>query len=146
MAVKIRDIVQQTAVLPFRRRPHRDAHAIDILLITSRETGRWVIPKGNIDSGQTPHGAAIAEALEEAGVRGRSEDRVIGRYRYHKYRTRDHWDLADVAVYAMEVTDELDDWKEKAERKRKWFPLAKAADRVGEKQLKALIRGFRIGD
>lgn len=145
MAVKKRDIIHQTAVLPFRRRPDGDAHAIDILLITSRETGRWVIPKGNIGGGQTPHGAAIAEALEEAGVRGRSEDRVIGHYRYHKYRTRDHWDLADVAVYAMEVTDELDDWKEKAERKRKWFPRAKAADRVGEKQLKALIRNFPVG-
>lgn len=143
MAVKKRDIVQQTAVLPFRRRPHDDAHAIDILLITSRETGRWVIPKGNIDAGRTPHGAAIVEALEEAGVRGRTEDRVIGHYRYHKYRTRDHWDLADVAVFAMEVTQELDDWKEKAERRRKWFPRAKAAERVGEKQLKALILSFR---
>lgn len=140
-----RDSLQQAAMLPFRRHGQDDGADIDILLITSRETGRWVIPKGNIDSGLTPHGAAIVEALEEAGVRGRSDDRVIGRYRYHKYHTREHWDMAEVSVFAMEVTRELDDWKEKAERKRKWFSRAKAADRVSEQQLKALIRNFRDG-
>jgi 8-oxo-dGTP pyrophosphatase MutT (NUDIX family) len=145
MTRKKEEYLQQIAVLPYRRRAGNDDTAIDILLITSRETGRWVIPKGNIDSGQTPHGAAVSEALEEAGVRGRTDDRVIGHYRYHKYRTREHWDLAEVAVFAMEVTHELDAWKEMAERKRKWFPRAKAADRVGEKQLKALIRRFHIG-
>lgn len=144
MTRKKEEYLQQIAVLPYRRREGNDDTAVDILLITSRETGRWVIPKGNIDSGQTPHGAAVTEALEEAGVRGRTDDRVIGHYRYHKYRTREHWDLAEVAVFAMEVTHELDEWKEMAERKRKWFPRAKAADRVGEKQLKALIRGFRV--
>ena len=143
MARKKRDSLQQIAVLPYRFRDDGDASSIDVLLITSRETGRWVIPKGHIDSGQTPHGAAVSEALEEAGVRGRTEDRVIGHYRYHKYRTRDHWDIADVAVFAMEVTHELGDWKEKTERKRKWFPRAKAADRVSEKQLKALILEYR---
>jgi 8-oxo-dGTP pyrophosphatase MutT (NUDIX family) len=142
MPRKKRETLQQIAVLPFRRCDGRGDDAIEILLITSRETGRWVIPKGNIDSGQTPHGAAVTEALEEAGVRGRTEDRVIGHYRYHKYRTREHWDLAEVAVFVMEVTQELDDWKERAERKRKWFSRAKAADRVGEKQLKTLIRTF----
>lgn len=135
--------LRQVAVLPYRRRTCENGETgLEIMLVTSRETRRWVIPKGNIDLGMTPHGAALSEAFEEAGVRGRSRDAVIGRYRYHKYRGAKHWEVAEVDVFAMEVTQEFDEWQEMHERKRKWFRQAKAATRVNEKELQQLIRGF----
>lgn len=134
--------ISQAAILPFRRMTDGTTQ---ILLITSRDTGRWVIPKGNMTASQTAHGTAVQEALEEAGVRGVTSDRTIGHYDYRKYRGRDHWDLAHVTVFAMEVTVTLDDWKEAAQRQRRWFAQAKAARRVAEKQLRTLIANFTGG-
>jgi len=54
------------------------------MLITSRETRRWVIPKGNPSSGMVAHTAAAIEAEEEAGVQGLVCPTPLGTYRYRK--------------------------------------------------------------
>ncbi|MEN9850080.1 MAG: hypothetical protein RL128_243, partial [Pseudomonadota bacterium] len=43
---------------------------VEVLLITSRDTGRWVIPKGWPIDGLAPAQTAAREAWEEAGVEG----------------------------------------------------------------------------
>lgn len=116
--------------------------AVEVLLVTSRDTKRWVLPKGNIESGLSAAAAAALEAEEEAGIRGRIATMPIGAYRYLKTRCGGST-MIEVDVFPIAVIDELPDWKERAERERRWFSLADAAEAVDEPELKALIRNFR---
>lgn len=127
--------------------PYRtDGDAIDapihILLITSRETKRWVIPKGNVPSGATPHQAAAIEAEDEAGVRGAICPTPLGSYRYRKRRGNGASLMVDVDVFPLAVNRELARWKEQDERERRWFTLNEAADAVDEDDLRDLMRSF----
>ncbi|HEX7751986.1 MAG TPA: DUF47 family protein [Novosphingobium sp.] len=127
--------------------PYRtDGPAIDapvrVLLVTSRGTGRWVIPKGNVASGKTPHAAAAQEAQEEAGVVGPVCPVPLGSYRYRKRRGNGASLMVDVEVFPLAVTHELDRWKEDGQRERRWFTLADAADAVDESDLAELMRSF----
>ena len=116
--------------------------AIRILLVTSRETKRWVIPKGNWPSGMEPHAAAAQEAEEEAGVTGPVCPTALGSYRYRKRRGSGASLMVDVDVFPLAVSREMDSWKEQHERERRWFSLADAADAVDEHDLRELIRSF----
>ncbi|MCJ2186530.1 DUF47 family protein [Novosphingobium beihaiensis] len=134
--------MRQIAVLPYRTTgPEVDA-PIQILLITSRETRRWVVPKGGLMKGLPPHAAAAVEAEEEAGVLGAACPVPLGSYRYRKKRNSGAFVWADVDVFPFSVTEELDTWDEQHQRERRWFSLAEAAEAVDEEDLRALIRSF----
>jgi 8-oxo-dGTP pyrophosphatase MutT (NUDIX family) len=126
----------QYATLPWRR-----AGQLEIMLITSRETKRWVIPKGWPMDGRTNSESAAQEAYEEAGIKGSTTKESLGFFEYQK---RGKGQLR-VDVFAMRVTEVLDQWPEAHERTRQWFPSETAAGLVDEPQLAALIRGF-VGD
>ena len=113
------------------------------MLITSRETRRWVIPKGNPIEGLAPHEAAAHEALEEAGVTGIPCPTAIGQYRYVKRRKNGTTRDVTVAVFPLAFTGQLDDWPEQDERDTRWFDLPAAAAAVDEPDLRRLIAGFR---
>lgn len=134
--------MRQIAVLPYRTVGNAIDAPIHILLITSRTTRRWVIPKGGLMKGMPPHAAASVEAEEEAGVLGATCPVPLGSYRYRKRRNSGAWVWADVDVFPFAVTDELDTWDEQHQRERRWFPLAEAARLVEEEDLRALIRSF----
>ncbi|WP_159977253.1 MULTISPECIES: DUF47 family protein [unclassified Novosphingobium] len=134
--------MRQIAVLPYRTLGNAVDAPIQIMLITSRGTGRWVIPKGGLMKGMAPHTAASVEAEEEAGVLGATCPVPLGSYRYRKQRNSGASVWADVDVYPFAVTDELDTWDEQHQRERRWFPLAEAARAVDEEDLQALIRSF----
>lgn len=129
---------RQVAALPWRRA----ANGIEILLVTSRETRRWVTPKGGRMTGLTDAEAAAQEALEEAGIEGRAADEPIGTFRYLKILKRRAPRWCVVAVYALEVRVEHDTWQEQAERERLWVSRDEAVRRVDEPDLKALIAVF----
>jgi predicted phosphate transport protein (TIGR00153 family) len=114
--------------------------------VTSRGTGRWVVPKGNRITGLSPHAAAAHEAEEEAGVLGAVCPTPLGKFRYRKTRNNGASLMADVSLFPFAVTEELDDWLESGERERRWFPLEEAAAAVNEPDLAALIRNFRASD
>jgi 8-oxo-dGTP pyrophosphatase MutT (NUDIX family) len=134
--------MRQIAALPYRIASGGADAPVSILLVTSRETKRWVIPKGNPMNGVLPHAAAALEAEEEAGVRGAICPTPLGSYRYRKMRKNGASLMLDVDVFPLAVTQELEIWKEKGERDRRWFPLSEAADAVEEPDLAALIRSF----
>ena len=113
-----------------------------VLLITSRESKRWVIPKGNPGAAGSPHADAALEAEEEAGVRGSVCPTPLGSYRYRKRRSNGASLMFDVEVYPLAVTQELPTWKESHERERRWFTLSEAANSVEEPDLADLIRSF----
>lgn len=124
--------------------PYRaDTNApVRILLVTSRESGRWVIPKGNPAAGMAAHSAAALEAEEEAGVTGLVCPAALGSYRYRKKRSNGASLMFDVDVFPLAVSTELSVWKEQSQRERRWFGLAEAADAVDEPDLRDLIRSF----
>jgi 8-oxo-dGTP pyrophosphatase MutT (NUDIX family) len=110
-----------------------------ILLLTSRETNRWIIPKGWTMKGRKPWEAAAIEAREEAGIVGRPRKKPIGSYVYFK-RQKAHFDLCRVEVYVLTFAKQLKAWREADQRETKWFPLSEAAELVEEPGLVALIR------
>ncbi|MEH6774219.1 MAG: NUDIX hydrolase [Cereibacter changlensis] len=123
-----------------------DAGRVQVLLITSRDTGRWVIPKGWQVEGLSPAQSAAREAFEEAGVRGAVSDASLGHYHYDKALCRrpgreDHVACV-VTVYPLQVADLASRFPERGQRKRKWFAPEKAARRVAEPELRALLAGF----
>ena len=114
--------------------------------MTSRGTGRWVLPKGNPIKGLSPHAAAAQEAFEEAGVEGAVCPTALGDYRYRKLLKSGASLLMDVRVFPLAVTTELDDWPEAGQRTRQWFPLSEAVNCVDEPDLRELMRSFRAAD
>jgi 8-oxo-dGTP pyrophosphatase MutT (NUDIX family) len=111
----------------------------EVLLLTSRETRRWIIPKGWRMKGRTPWEAAAQEALEEAGVVGRPRKKPLGSYVYFK-RRKAHFDVCRVDVYVLAFAKQLKTWREIGQREIKWLPLAAAAELVEEPGLVALLR------
>lgn len=112
-----------------------------VLLITSRESGRWIIPKGWPMEGKTASAAAMQEAWEEAGVRaGTAESQAIGSYHYQKRLKHGLAVPVETLVYPVTVEEMRDEFPEAQERKRKWFSPSEAANLVDEPELKSLLR------
>ena len=116
--------------------------AVEILLVTSRDTGRWVTPKGGHMPGLTDAQAAAQEALEEAGIEGETAAQPIGEFRYLKVLKRRAPRWYRVAVHPLRVETELETWDEAHERDRAWFGRETAAGLVDEPDLQALIAAF----
>jgi 8-oxo-dGTP pyrophosphatase MutT (NUDIX family) len=127
----------QVAALPYRLRG-----GLEFLLITSRETGRWVLPKGWPMGGKMAHVAAAREALEEAGVKGTVGKSSIGAYDYGKRLADGSSVRCVVDVYPLEVSSQAKRWREKGQRRLEWLSPREAADRVEEAELAELIERF----
>ena len=112
---------------------------VEVLLITSRETGRWVIPKGWPINGLSAPESAAREAWEEAGVRGKVDGRPLGEYLYDKVTVPDTARRCSVAVYGLKVDTLKTRFPEAAERRRGWFSASEAAGMVVEPDLQALL-------
>src|SRR5258707_13472663 len=128
----------QYGALPYRL---NDDASVQVLLVTSRETKRWIIPKGWPIKGLKPSKAAAREAYEEAGVRGRIAGRAFGHYVYDK-RLEDSVATVpcQVEVFPLAVKRQSKDWPESKQRTTRWFPAAKAAALVKNDRLHDLIR------
>ncbi len=125
---------QQVGALPIRWTGDEPR----VLLVTSRETQRWIIPKGWRMRGRTNAEAAAQEALEEAGVRGRVRAKPIGRYVYAKRRP-DGVEDCKITTYLLEVSEELEAFPEMDERQRAWFTLAEAEARADDEGLRGIL-------
>jgi 8-oxo-dGTP pyrophosphatase MutT (NUDIX family) len=130
--------LRQVAALPWRKRDGK----VEILLITSRTTRRWLIPKGGVMRHLVDMNAARQEALEEAGVIGRMRRKRIGTYTYRKIDPIGLAQICAVKVFALEVEREFRNWPEMRQRKRRWFAIGTAVQRIGEAQLRKIIRVF----
>jgi 8-oxo-dGTP pyrophosphatase MutT (NUDIX family) len=108
----------------------------EVLLITSRDTGRWVIPKGSVEKGENPRRTAIREAREEAGVQGKVAKKPLGYYTYVKGKDGT---ACIVSVYRLELTKTKSKFPEVNARQMEWVGLLEAARRVDEPELKSLL-------
>ena len=111
------------------------------LLLTSRETKRWIIPKGWPMKGRKPWEAAAQEALEEAGLVGHISKKPIGHFDYFKRRDA-HFDLCCVDVFLLTVEGRRKNWRERGQRRAEWFPLDEAASLVDEQGLIAILHNL----
>lgn len=111
---------------------------LEVLLVTTRETGRWTVPKGWPIKKLGPLGTAVREAYEEAGVRGESGP-AIGAFDYLKVMRKGPNQICEVEVFPLLVREELDDWPEKAERMRRWFGIDEASAAVDEDRLRLIL-------
>ena len=112
----------------------------EVLMITSRGTGRWVLPKGWPMKGRTLAGAAQQEAWEEAGVIGRVHETPVGYYSYRKWHRTGLALACRVEVFRLDVADLARDWPERKKRKRRWMRPEDAARAVAEPELSDLLR------
>lgn len=127
--------IRQVAAIPFRLSQDGD---IEIMLVTSRTTKRFIVPKGWPMKGKSGRKAAMIEAQEEAGVLGKTLKQPAGTYSYWK-RLSNRFVRVDVIVYLLEVTEELADWQEAKRRQRAWLAPADAAMLIDEPDLSTLV-------
>ena len=115
----------------------------EVLLISSRDTGRWVIPKGWPIKGLSLAQSAAREAYEEAGLGGQVSKSPIGEFEYGKRLDNGSVQPCKVDVFALEQMIQHQAWPEQGQRKLQWFPVAEAAEAVQEPGLKTIIRKFQ---
>lgn len=132
------EVAKQVGAIPIRKGVDGQ---LQVLLVTSRDTGRWIIPKGWTSKRLTDSKAAAREALQEAGVSGKITSKPIGAYRYRKIDGATGR-LVDVSVFLLTVKKEKSRWSEQDQRERAWFDVKSAARRVREVRLADLIRSL----
>jgi 8-oxo-dGTP pyrophosphatase MutT (NUDIX family) len=129
------ELARQVGALPVRRAADG---TLLVLLVTTLQTHRWIIPKGWPWPGEHDYAAAAEEAREEAGVLGEPGAISIGSYTYEKRRQSGPVPVR-VSVYLLEVREELETWPECKRRQRAWFTPGEAAAVVQEPELRALL-------
>jgi 8-oxo-dGTP pyrophosphatase MutT (NUDIX family) len=131
--------LRQVGALPLRK---LRGGGLEVLLVSSRDTGRWVIPKGWPAKRLSDAQAAAREARQEAGITGKINDVPTGAYRYRKRMPGGLVRVIDVDVYVLWVKKQRKKWPEKSERTRVWFSQSDAVRKVREPRLKTLIAQF----
>src|SRR6267154_3252594 len=129
----------QYAALPYRR--SGDSRT-QVMLVTTRESGRWVIPKGWPQKRKSPRASAAREAREEAGVVGHIGKDSIGSYSYKKRLKSGAVVACEVRVFPLKVKRQQKRWPERGERQIAWFSRAKAAKAVRDRALGNIIRNL----
>ncbi len=129
------EVLRQAGAIPFCC----EGKGLKVLLITSRDTGRWVIPKGRVEQGHTPARTAEIEALEEAGIIGNLLVPPLGFYTYGKRLKPGIVQPTSVEVYALEFQKQLKKWPERSERRLEWMDVPTAAAAFSEQGLSILM-------
>lgn len=129
--------VLQVAALAYRW----NGDTLEVLLVTSRESRRWILPKGWPVPGKTAAASAAQEAEEEAGIVGHVTKKPIGRYSAVK-RMGEASLPCDVDVYPLQFVKQKQKWKERGERACRWLSVAQAEEAIAEPELATLIRDF----
>ena|SRR5215204_3770089 len=126
----------QTGALPWRIGPKK---RVEVLLVTGRRSRRWTIPKGWPMAGKSLAEAAAVEAFEEAGVKGKVDPEPLGAFNHTKQSVPFGTLEVRILVHPMNVERELAKWPELGQRRRKWFSVKEAAEKVDSEELRDLI-------
>jgi 8-oxo-dGTP pyrophosphatase MutT (NUDIX family) len=126
-------IIKQAAAIPYRFIKNE----LHILLIKSRNSKKWIVPKGVIEEGDSARFTAEKETEEEAGVKGELKKEIAGTYDYKKWGS-----ICRVRVFPMKVTDVMEEWEEMHFRPRKWKKADEAVKAVKSDQLKKILKQF----
>jgi len=128
----------QVGALPYRLSTSGEP---ELMLVTSRGTHQWIIPKGWPIEGLSDAESAAREAYEEAGILGEISDGPVGVFTYEKARKgEDTLSRFSVDVYLLRVERQLTYWPEAGERRIGWVSPAHALSMISNKSLADLIR------
>jgi 8-oxo-dGTP pyrophosphatase MutT (NUDIX family) len=108
-----------------------------VVLVTSRSSGHWIIPKGYVEKGMTPAESAAKEAWEEAGITGKVQLDEIGTYHYRRSSG-----IYAVKVFPLEVESLLDQWQEMHVRQRKLVTPAEALELIFHDELRTIVAEY----
>jgi 8-oxo-dGTP pyrophosphatase MutT (NUDIX family) len=133
---------KQVAALCWRHSPKRNSQ-IEILLVTSLNSKRWILPKGWLEAELSAAENAAREAFEEAGVTGKVSPQPMGAYHYLKEKKDGGGMPCSVEVFTLAVSKQLDDWPEKNARELAWVPVEQALAQVSEPGLRQILKDFR---
>jgi len=125
----------QSGVLPYRIHQGK----LEILIVSSRNNKRWILPKGIVDPGLTPQQSAVKEAYEEAGIEGRIDTQKLGDYQYHKWGAKCHVDIYPFEVQQL-ISEE--EWEEN-HRTRIWTSAKKAAKMLASPENSSMIHRLK---
>jgi 8-oxo-dGTP pyrophosphatase MutT (NUDIX family) len=134
-----RNQLLQVAALPWRMRNGK----VEVCLVTSRGTGRWILPKGWPERHLGHAEAAAVEAYEEAGLRGKADPEPCGSFSASKGVEPDLQLNVRLDVFLLPEPEQLEEFPEKGERKVKWMALEVAMETADEPGLKALLASLR---
>lgn len=115
----------------------------EVLLVRTRDTGRWILPKGWPEPDRPAFETAVIEAYEEAGVRGLPDKRAYASFRSYKGLANGLRIRTRVLVFKIESTDVLQRFPEKGQRQVSWIPISEAIERADEPGVKKVLRRFR---
>src|SRR5262245_33804977 len=115
----------QYAALPYRL---RGKSRTEVMLVTSRETRRWIIPKGWPQMGRATHVSGAREAFEEGGVVGTVGKQSVGSFAYRKRVKNGVLTVCEVHVFPLRVRRQSKKWPEKEQRDVKWLSVNDAAE------------------
>lgn len=142
LATKAKHVERPGLRMQYAALPYRDEGELEVLLVTSRETRRWIIPKGWPMASRHAWESAAREALEEAGVEGAVSHTPVGTYIYDKRLAGGVLVPCSVEVFALKVARQRKQWREKDQREVRWVPIAEAIEMVQEQGLKIILRAF----
>ncbi|WP_162009746.1 NUDIX hydrolase [Methylocystis heyeri] len=135
-----RAIRVQYGVLPYRL---TEAGEVEILLVTTRQSRRWIIPKGWPIKGLKPSKSAAREGYEEAGIRGKVGGKSVGAFCYEKRIEEDGVTVpCEVRVFPLLVMQQFDSWPEAHQREARWFEPNKAVSAIKIAGLRELVESF----
>jgi 8-oxo-dGTP pyrophosphatase MutT (NUDIX family) len=136
--VLFREHGNQVAALCWRM----SRRGLEVLLITSLNSRRWILPKGWPEADLTGSENAAREAFEEAGVTGKIAARPVGHYHYLKEKRDGGGMPVRVEVFALAVTRQLENWPEKNVRTLAWKPLNEAIAKISEPGVHHVLKNF----
>lgn len=116
------------------------------ILLLKHEGGKWMLPKGTIESGETSEAVALREVKEESGI---SRVRVVGDLGEERYfffwRSEGIYYDKTVHYYLMEFLggEEPRPQTEEGFVAVEWVPIEEAMSRIKYKETREIVRRAR---
>jgi 8-oxo-dGTP pyrophosphatase MutT (NUDIX family) len=126
------------------RRVSVDASASDVrILLLQHEAGKWMLPKGTIEAGETPEAVALREVAEETGLHNVRIVRDLGEERYlFFWKTEDTYYDKTVHYYLMEFLggEETCPQREEGFVRCDWVSVSEALQRIKYRETREVVR------
>src|SRR5439155_16369292 len=116
-----------------------DATGVPLLLLIHDKYGRWTLPKGHLEAGESEQEAAVREVLEETGLSGEL-GALVARIVYTVRSKRGMQRLKQVAFFLLHAdSSAVRPQAEEGIRAAEWFAPEKALVQIGYPQVRDVL-------
>ena len=116
----------------------------EVLLVTSRNTRRLIIPKGWPMARHSARKTAKKEAFEEAGIIGKVAKEPVGEFLSYKGMGNGFKVRTNIVVYPLKFEQQVEEFPEAGQRELIWLPLSQAANACQEEGLCNLLQSTKV--